>query len=49
MFLVTIDFWIIHLTTNETFGVENGVFRVGVVGVLGGVADETFFITETYP
>ena len=33
------DFWVVHLAANETLGVEDGVFRVGVEGVLGGITD----------
>ena len=39
MFLVSLDFWIVHLATNQTFGVKDSVFRVGMESVLGGVAD----------
>jgi hypothetical protein len=39
MLLVTLDFRIVHLTTNQTFGIKDSVFRVGVEGVLGGVSD----------
>ena len=39
MLLITQYFWIIHLTTDETLSVEDGVFRVGVEGVLGGITD----------
>ena len=39
MFLVTLDFRIVHLATNQTFSVEDSVFRVGVEGVLSGVTD----------
>ena len=37
MLLVTLDFRIVNLTTNQTFGIKDGVFRVRVEGVLGGV------------
>ena len=39
MLLVTLDLRIVHLTTNQTFSVEDSVLRVGVEGVLGGVTD----------
>jgi len=37
--LVTLDFRIVHLATNQTLRVKDGVFRVGVEGVLGGITD----------
>ena len=37
MLLVTLDFRIVNLTTDQTFGIKDGVFRVRVEGVLGGV------------
>ena len=49
MLLITQYFWIIHLTTDETLSVEDGVFRVGVEGILGRVTDETFIIREGNP
>jgi len=39
MLLVTLDFRIAKLATNQTLRVKDSVFRVGVEGVLGGVAD----------
>ena len=39
MFLVALDFWIIHLATNQTFGIKDSVFRVGMESVLGSVTD----------
>jgi len=39
MLLVTLDLRIVHLTTNQTLSVEDGIFRVGVESVLGGVTD----------
>ena len=39
MLLVTLDFRILHLATNQTLSVKDSVFRVGVEGVLGGVTD----------
>lgn len=36
---VTLDFGIIHLATDETFGVKDSVGRVGVESVLGRVTD----------
>lgn len=47
--LITLNLGILDLATNETLGVENGVLRVAVVGVLGGVTDKTFFIREADP
>jgi hypothetical protein len=41
MFLVTLDFRIFQLATNQTLSVKDSVFRVGVEGVLGGIADTT--------
>ena len=41
MFLVTLDFRVFHLTTNQTFSVKDSVFRVGVEGILGGITDTT--------
>lgn len=49
MLLITQYFWIIHLTTDETLSVEDGVFRVGVEGILGRVTDETFVVREGDP
>ena len=39
MLLVTLDFGIVHLATNQTHSVEDSVFRVGVEGVLSGITD----------
>ena len=39
MLLVTLDLRIVHLATNQTLGIKDSVFRVGVEGVLGGVTD----------
>jgi len=39
MLLVSLDFRVIHLTTNQTLSIKDSVFRVGVEGVLGGVTD----------
>ena len=39
MLLVTLDFRILHLATNQTLSVKDSVFRVGVEGVLGGITD----------
>jgi hypothetical protein len=39
MFLVTLDFRIFQLATNQTLSVKDSVFRVGVEGVLGGITD----------
>jgi len=39
MLLVTLDFRIVKLATNQTLSVKDSVFRVGVESVLGGVAD----------
>lgn len=36
---VALELGIIHLTTDETFGVKNCVLRVGVESVLGGVTN----------
>ena len=47
--LVPNDFGVIDLTTDETLGVEYGVFGVAVVRIFGGVTDETFLIRETDP
>ena len=51
MFLVTLDLRIVHLATNQTLSVEDSVFRVGVEGVLGSVADtvETNATSEAQP
>ena len=49
MRLITLHLGIIHLTPNETLSVENRIFGVGVVGILGRVADETFLIGEGDP
>ena len=39
MLLVTLDLRIVHLATNQTLGIKDSVFWVGVEGVLGGVTD----------
>jgi hypothetical protein len=39
MFLVTLDFRIFQLATNQTLSVKDSVFRVCVEGVLGGITD----------
>jgi len=40
---------LVHLTPNETFGVKDGVGRVGVECVLGRVTDKSFIIREADP
>ena len=51
MLLVTLDFRIVHLTSNQTLSVKDSVFRVGVEGILGGVADttEVNILSEAHP
>ena len=51
MLLVALDFRIVHLATNQTLSVKDSIFRVGVEGVLGGVADtgEANTLSETRP
>lgn len=49
MLLITLNIGILDLATNETFGIEDSVFRVSVVSVLRGVANETLFIREADP
>ena len=39
MLLVTLDFWVLKLATNQTLSVKDSIFRIGVEGVLGGVTD----------
>ena len=39
MLLITFNFRIVHLATNQTLGVKDSVFWVGVKGVLGGITD----------
>ena len=39
MLLITFDFRIVHLATNQTLSVKDSVFRVGVEGVLSGITD----------
>jgi len=41
MLLVTLDFRIFHLTTNQTLSVKDSVFQVGVEGILGGITNTT--------
>lgn len=36
---ILLDIRLLSPATDETFGVEDRVLRVGVVGVLGGVSD----------
>ncbi len=47
--LVPNNLGVIVFTTNETLGVEDSVFGIAVVCVLGGVTDETFLVCETDP
>ena len=51
MLLVTLDLRIVHLATNQTLSIKDSILRVGVEGVLGGVADtvETNALLETQP
>lgn len=37
--LIALDLWVTNLTTDETFGVEHGVFGVGMECVLCAVTD----------
>lgn len=46
---VALDVRVVHLATNKSLGVENGVRRVGVESVLGGVTDQSFFVGEGDP
>jgi len=39
MFLVTLDFRVVHFATNQTLSVKDSVFRVGVEGILSSVTD----------
>ena len=39
MLLVTLDFRVVRLATNQTLSVKDSVFRVGVEGILSGVAN----------
>ena len=39
MFHVALEFIVVHLTTDETFGVKHGILRVGVESILGRVSD----------
>lgn len=41
MFDVPFDIGVVHLATNETFGVKDSVGRIGVEGVLGAVTNTT--------
>ena len=41
MLLITFDFRIVHLATNQTLSVKDSVFWIGVKGVLGGITDTT--------
>jgi hypothetical protein len=36
---VLFDFWVVNLATNETLGVEDGIFRVCGKRILGGISD----------
>ena len=49
MLHILLNFRIRELATNKTLSVEDGVFRVGVEGILGRVTDETFIIREGNP
>ena len=46
---VPLDFRLVELAANETFGVEYGIFWVGVECILRCIADETFVVSEGYP
>ena len=37
--LVALNLWVVNLAADETLGVEDGVLRVRVVCVLGGVTN----------
>jgi len=39
MLLVTLDFRIVHLATNQMLRIKGGVFRVEVEGVLDGITN----------
>ena len=39
MLLVTLDFRIVHLATNQTLSIKDSVFRVGMECILRGIAD----------
>ena len=49
MLHVALDFWVISLSSDESFGVEHGVFRVGVECILSGVTDESLVVCEGDP
>jgi len=49
MLLVFNDTRVAVLSANEPLCVENGVLRVGVEGIFGGVADETLVWRERHP
>ena len=49
MLHVALDFWVISLSSDESFGVEYGVFGIGMEYVLGGVTDESFAFCEGHP
>jgi len=39
MLLVTLDFGVVQLATNQTLSVEDSVFWIGVEGILSGITD----------
>ena len=41
MFLVTLDFRVVHLAANQAFSVEHSVFRIRMEGVLSGITNTT--------
>ena len=49
MLHVRLNLQVGELATNKSLRVEDSVFRVRVVGVLGGVTDETFLVREGDP
>lgn len=49
MFHVFLKIGFIHLTSNETLGVEDGVGRVGVECVFSGIANQSLVVCEADP
>jgi len=49
MLHIFLDICFVHLTTDETLSVENGVGRVRVECILCGVANQSLVVCETDP
>ena len=46
MLHVVLDVWVVSLSSDESFGVQYGVFGLGMECILGGVTIESFVVCE---